>query len=182
MCGKMLAGIHASLDRRPPETRRCDLDLVYLLDHSLNLLSPSLENRHSDRDYLRRVAEQLKGQISELLPTTRPYYGLCHGDLGFIEGGNVHEDRDGNLSLLDFDFCGNGWRAYNISVFLWNRLLEHGWTKSGRGKVARRWRAFRDGYSTVRRLDDCELVGAGLFVPVRHIQAMGMRGHWFSDV
>ena len=185
-CGSIMARMHLDLDRRRRDRRRQDLDWDCLINTPLIRVRPLLSHRQADYDYLTETADRLKTQICQLLPKTPPAYGWIHGDIGFIQGGNVHADGDGNLTLFDFDFCGYGWRAFDMAVFQWNRALEFGWTKTGRGKTTRRWKAFLQGYSKFRTLEESELTCCRLFVPVRHFHAMGVhaqstKGHLNDD-
>jgi Ser/Thr protein kinase RdoA (MazF antagonist) len=76
-------------------------------------------------------------RINDLLPRKKPEYGNCHGD---HHGYNVNIDKNGTMTVFDFDCYGYGWRAYDISVFLWNRSFD--WSRTATAKRTRRWNAF----------------------------------------
>ena len=90
------------------------------------------------------------------------------------------------MRIYDFDCYGYGWRAYDISVFLWNRAFD--WSKTGKAKRTRRWNSFLKGYTQVRTLSERELEATKVFVPLRHIWLLGLHtqlsevmGIWTDD-
>ena len=176
--GELVGRIHTCLDKVPDDDRRFHLDFPYLIDGPLLHIAPFLEHRRRDFDYLKNVSDALKLQIDGLLPKTRPEYGSCHGD---HHGGDVHTDKNGNMTMFDFDCYGYGWRAYDIAVFLWSRncasYFFDGWNRSGKAKATRQWNAFLNGYSKIRTLSTYELEAARIFVPIRHIWMIGLATH-----
>jgi Ser/Thr protein kinase RdoA (MazF antagonist) len=66
-----------------------------------------------DIDFLEEVAKNTKKKLASFT-LEKPQYGVCHGD---IYSGNIRVDTNNNPILFDFDFCGNGWRAYDISMY-----------------------------------------------------------------
>lgn len=142
----------------------------FIIDEALYYTEPLLEHRKEDFDYLTRVGRELWERIEDLLPKTKPEYGNCHGD---HHGGNLHVDENGKMTLYDFDCYGYGYRAYDISVFLWNRALNFGMRGIGKAKVTRRWNAFLKGYSKTRAVSERELEATKIFVPIRHIWMVG---------
>lgn len=182
--GELVAQIHAFLDKTPDDDRRFHLDSSHFIDAPLQHIAPFLDHRRKDFDYLDRVGRELWLKINDLLPEKKkPEYGNCHGD---HHGHNVNIDRDGNLTLYDFDCYGYGWRAYDIAVFLWGRGFDE--SRLGKAKRTRRWNSFLKGYSKVRNLSECELAATMVFVPIRHIWLLGLHtqlsktfGIWTDD-
>ena len=170
--GEVLGQIHTCLDKRADDPRRFHLDRAYLVDEPLRCVEPHLEHRRADFDFLVGVGEALKSKLDGLLPTTRPEYGCCHGDL---YGGNVHIDERGRMTVYDFDCCGYGWRAYDLAVFLAKNAQLDGTSSSGRARSARRWKSFLRGYSGVRAPSKPELEAIQIFVPLRLIWRLGMQ-------
>ena len=89
----------------------------------------------------------------------------------------MHRDAAGRLVVFDFDCYGYGWRAYDLSVLLWQLTHSYGWNRAGRGKIARRWNGFLHGYADARRLIEAELTATRLFVPIRQIWWLGIHTH-----
>jgi Ser/Thr protein kinase RdoA (MazF antagonist) len=115
--GVVAARIHNCTDRQRKVYKRFHVDCGHLIGEPLKSLRPFLGHRRKDFDFLERIGEGLKAEAMKL-PRTVPEYGICHGDLHPM---NVLFKDSGELTLFDFDCFGYGWRAYDISVFLWNR-------------------------------------------------------------
>ena len=81
---------------------------------------------------------------------------------------NVLVAPDGRLTLLDFDFCGPGWRAFDVATYLHVARDERATEASGRDFLA--------GYQEVRPLADWELAAIPLFVAVRELFRLGNWG------
>jgi Ser/Thr protein kinase RdoA (MazF antagonist) len=166
--GRLAAAVHTAADEAPTVYRRFHLDERHLLDEPLQAIRAALEHVECGNDlvFLETAAERVRHRLLAL-PRTPPAYGLCHGDL---HPANVCFDAAGAPTLFDFDCMGYGWRAYDLTVFLWNAFGERRpkrWRQS-------RWRAFLRGYREVRPLpDDLDAV-LPLFLVARQIWLMGM--------
>jgi Ser/Thr protein kinase RdoA (MazF antagonist) len=168
--GELLARIHVCLDQRDEDPRRFHLDLGYLVDDSLGHVTPHLQHRRDDLDFLVNVGTELKSSLQGLLPLTRPEYGCCHGD---HYGGNVHVDERGGMTVFDFDCYGYGWRAYDLAVFLAKNTQVEGTSRAGRARSSALWNSFLKGYSNVRQPSELELRSVHLFVLARLIWRSG---------
>lgn len=169
--GYLVAQIHDATDRTRKKYQRFNIDAEHLLHRPLRSLEPFLRHRERDFRYVQDIALSLGTAIESRLPTSAPEYGMCHGDL---HGENLRVDESGQLTLFDFDCCGYGWRAYDLSVFLWSRVSFADWSRKAKANRTRRWNTFLDGYTKIRHLKPSELEAAILFVPIRHIWMMGL--------
>ena len=133
-----------------------------LIDRSLALVERLLRPDLDDLVDLHQVAAVLRQRLGSL-PREMPGYGLVHGD---IIPTNVLVGPDGKLTLLDFDFCGQGWRAFDVATYLWDAQA-----RQTAGAAAQ---AFLDGYQEVP-----------LFAAVRGLFRLGNWGprlnEWGSD-
>lgn len=97
----------------------------------------------------------------------------CHGD---NHGGNTFvSERPGGerlISWFDFDDCGPGYQAYDLSVLLWN-LLHRTSGPHLDAKSAKAWAAFIEGYREVRPIPDADFTAIALCVSLRHIWYVG---------
>ncbi len=168
--GELVARVHVCLDGMHRDRRRPDLDMEHLIWRSLHHIEPFLAHRRKDFDYLREVGSEFTQKIEGLLPKTSPQFGYIHADLNFW---NVHFSTEGVPTLIDFDFCGNGWRAYDLAVFPGILDMYGEQDSAGRAKMERVWKDYLAGYQKVRRLGKRELEATHIFVPVRHIWLMG---------
>jgi len=184
--GEMVGRMHLCADEMCEPYQRTHLDMRHLVDDNLLVIAPLMSHRPDDLSVIQQIADDCKSRVSELLPRTKPEYGICHGDL---HGGDVCY-KDGRTPVLfDFDSSGCGWRALDIGVF----LASDSWMDTSVEAEDRRQRqltAFVDGYGTHRSLTDNELSIVQLCPPVRHIFLMGhvLRytavqegNHWAND-
>lgn len=173
--GKAVAHLHTAADKLRTTYSRPQIDLARLLDTPVQVITPLLAHRPHDVVYLHELALHLRDEL-EQLPQTPPLYGLCHGDLHKT---NVLCDREGQLTIIDFDCCGYGWRAYDLAVLFWStRHLP---------QAAAVRAAFLGGYMEHRSLSAQEIASIPHFVAAQHICITAVeieqaaRGVWGSE-
>jgi Ser/Thr protein kinase RdoA (MazF antagonist) len=193
--GRVVATIHAATDDFSSTHQRFRLDLHELIDRQMEAIRPLLAHRAADWTYLTDLAARVKERVRKL-PIESLETGFCHGDL---HGGNCHVDGD-TLTFFDFDCCGPGWRAYDVSVFLWSgalngrpRTAKRRWRQILRELVSdageylrerrlkRRWREFLRGYREVRPFAGVDLEAVPLFVAIRQLWLLGLHTGNGSD-
>jgi Ser/Thr protein kinase RdoA (MazF antagonist) len=164
--GRLAARLHQAADAMPRSVPRPEIGPERLLDEQLIAIRETFSAAPSDLDYLEAIASRVRAELVRM-PRPVPEFGLCHGDL---HPGNVRFDDSGTPALFDFDLVGNGWRVYDLTVFLWNGFGERRprrWRES-------RWRAFLGGYQELRPLDAAALEAAPLFLVARQLWLMGV--------
>ncbi|MCL6603435.1 MAG: phosphotransferase [Paenibacillus sp.] len=177
--GEQVAKMHLALDDFNSGQERFAIDLNHLLKQPIQLIRGSLSHRPKDMDYLNSLAQLLSKLIDEI--SSELDWGGCHGDL---HGGNVHFNEK-SLTHFDFDCGGFGWRAYDISVFLWAKVR-------GREKEHfhnELWIIFLESYQKHKELTEYDLKAIPLFVAIREIWLMGLHtgnshiwgGGWQND-
>lgn len=166
--GKLLSTMHAMLDMMPTAPKRWRLDESLFLAHSMEILEQlSRFNKQVDIPFLKDVAKELKVQIRAKGADWK--WGICHGD---IYTGNIHRNERGELTIFDFDFCGYGWRAYDVASFL--GIFGGGICAEVIDKRKRRLDSFLRGYECASSLSDSEVEAVyRVFVPFRRIFNMG---------
>lgn len=166
--GQTIARMHALTDAWLQTTasarHRTPLDAALLVDRSLEQIATFLGHRPADLDALQRAGGLLRHRMAAL-PREAPGYGLVHGD---VIPTNVLVAPDGRLTLLDFDFCGPGWRAFDVATYLHAVQDDRATEASGRH--------FLDGYQEVRPLADWEPEAIPFFVAVRALFRLGNWG------
>ena len=184
--GEMVARMHTCADRMRGTYRRKPLDTVHLIDDNLAAIAPFMAHRTEDFDLIVQIGEQCRKRIVQLLPKSKPEYGICHGDL---HGGDVRYDERDTPVLFDFDSSGYGWRALDIGVF----LATANWMDITREAEVRRQSQLAvllKGYSKIRKLSANERTAVQLAPPVHHIYLMGFvlryttvreGEHWADD-
>jgi Ser/Thr protein kinase RdoA (MazF antagonist) len=167
--GQAVAQLHHTLDQLPGRYHRPQLDLTTLLDEPLVILQPVLVTRPADWRFLGQIAEQLRSVLAAL-PTTLPVYGLCHGDLHKM---NVLIDPTGQLTIIDWDCLGYGWRAYDLAVLRWSIGPAMGGEGIGEPRLSQVWAAYLQSYQGSRPLTTQEQAALPYFVALRQIRVLG---------
>ncbi len=159
--GRAIARLHVRADELPTPLYRPRIDFESIVERSIDAFASVVTHRPDVVAYMHEVAEIVRPLISPL-PTDMPGYGLVHGD---VIPSNAQVTPQGEVALLDFDFCGYCWRAYDIATYLGEVKY---WDASAAAADA-----FLDGYGAVRPLQEWELRALPAFAAARHIQSLG---------
>jgi Ser/Thr protein kinase RdoA (MazF antagonist) len=170
--GRLIARIHVLADAMPFDLRRPPHDLERIVDRSVAALAAEFPERAEDLAYLREAADTLHARI-RALPREAPEYGMIHGD---VIRANAQVSEDGRVTVLDFDLCGPGWRAYDVASY---RIV----VRDAPGEDGSEG-AFMRGYQQVRPLTAWEHESMALFEAVRALFSVGVPAmnvyHWGS--
>jgi len=184
--GEAVGRLHVCADRIKPAYRRAHLDMKHLVHENLAVIEPFMSHRSADVALIHRVANDCEQRVCEILPLSKPEYGICHGDL---HGGDVGYDNADQPVLFDFDSSGYGWRALDIGVF----LASDAWMDTSTEAEEQRQEkldVFLAGYESQRVLSDAEREAIQLTPAIRHIFLMGhvlryttltQGSHWADD-
>jgi Ser/Thr protein kinase RdoA (MazF antagonist) len=165
--GSYIASIHNAWDKCNFGINRRNLDSNLFIDDSMSAIRQFSTVHEFDIDFLEEVAKKVKEKLIKLT-IEKPQYGVCHGD---IYGGNIRVDADNNPILFDFDFCGNGWRAYDIAMYAFSFGMGSDLSKL-RKREQRKYQ-FLNGYNKVRVMNEEEIKSVELFIPFRRIFNIG---------
>jgi L-asparaginase len=162
MLGTKVAELHEAARDFATQHAQSPFDLEHLIDKPLAAIQSSFRVTTEDWEYLQRLAERLRVGVTDL-PVERLDWGVCHGD---VTGWNCHFDGD-TVTFFDFEWCGPGWRAFDLAQFrLWH---------------APRWAVFLKGYTDVRGFDEAHLAAIPLFIAIRQIWLIGRNTGWGQD-
>lgn len=166
--GQLFSNMHTMLDTIPTSPIRWTLDERLFLDQSLEILEKhSRFNPQIDLQFLQAVVKELKSQIQAKARGWN--WGLCHGD---AFNGNIHRNKTGSLTIFDFDFCGYGWRAYDVAIFL--GIFSAGTSSEVVEKRKKTLEFFLRGYNHAGGFSDTEIDSIyKIFAPFRRIFNMG---------
>ena len=117
--GVALASLHLAANSFESQFQRYKLDLKYLVDEPVRLISEG-ENRPEPNGLVERgkyVIEKLQpleAYIDRInsIGTDGDKFGVIHSDMHLD---NVHFRGD-ELTIFDFDHCAYGWRAYDLAI------------------------------------------------------------------
>lgn len=162
LAGRLAALIHdGGADFATPHVRPC-LDVDYLVERPLAAIGTLLGRDAEEWRSLASAGRSIGRQVGEAASRGLDW-GMCHGDLSV---GNMLVCDDGRPGALDFDFCGSGWRAFDM-IAAWRTA--HG---ERRPEV---WEAFLRGYAAVRPLARADLDAVPLFAAAGHLWSLGLR-------
>ncbi len=168
--GREMARIHNVSNKYERRYQRQKLDLEFLVDKPVARLKQywDEETGHDeDLELLLISAQEAKDQILELIEnqqSTEGGWGPIGGD---FHNGSVYFDGYGNPTFFNFDWCGVGWRAYDIAAFLHNTDLIH----QNNPDLAE---AFFAGYYSERPLSENEHEAIAPFLTIRRIWLTGL--------
>ena len=166
--GRAIAQMHLASDSLSVDPIAQMYDLDRLIHRPLRLLEPF----SPDKAMFRRLVD-LAGELTNLIEqvaTSDHAFGPIHGD---IHQGNCHFTDNGDLTLIDFSLSGVGYRAYDLTGFLWpmrDRTIED-------PAMAACSQAFLAGYESVRQLDAAEQAAIPAFV---HARTLWESGDWID--
>jgi Ser/Thr protein kinase RdoA (MazF antagonist) len=160
--GEAAAAVHDAADSFKGPPRRAPLDLALLLERPLALVESEISHRVDDRSYVERLGNRLRSTIEN---TTGLEIGFCHGD---FHGANAcYTDV---FTFYNFDCCGWGCRAYDLSVFPWAFAVG----ENPPERIESMARAFLKGYMRLRPLGHVDIAAVPVFVAIREIWLMGL--------
>ncbi|HEU0165175.1 MAG TPA: phosphotransferase, partial [Thermomicrobiales bacterium] len=89
-------------------------------DRFVDLMEPSLaDDDPADAAFIRSQIVEIRQRLRDLDPGEGGW-GLIHGDVQEL---NFHFTAENQITFFDFDLCGYGWRAYEISYY-YTRIRE----------------------------------------------------------
>jgi Ser/Thr protein kinase RdoA (MazF antagonist) len=165
--GSGVARMHLAMDTFVTSHDRYHLDERILIERPLASLAPYAGSGRAAADLaeLGTLGKRLTGEIQRLRAVDGAY-GIIHADL---HRGNTNIDGDGRFVTFDFDHCGYGLRAYDLTV------LYRG--PAAPGEERDRWAAILAGYQLVRPLSQTEVDS---FPALAACRAMWDIGDWLG--
>jgi len=168
--GREMARIHKVSNKYERRYQRQKLDLEFLVEKPVERLKRYWDEEtgyEEDLELLLISAQEAKDQILELIENeqyTEDSWGPIGGD---FHNGSVYFDENNNPTFFNFDWCGVGWRAYDIAAFLHNTDLIH----QNKPDLAE---AFFAGYYSQRPLTENEHEAIAPFLTIRRIWLTGL--------
>lgn len=140
--GQSIAQFHAATDDFNSSHAARKLDAENLIQQPLNRVLPHIAHNPTDTEFLKEHAATVIKIINAAADEMD--VGLCHGD---FFGPNMF-DYEGTISMFDFDFCGHGFRAYDLASL-----------KAGmqfRLNQMEHWPSVLEGYRSVRSFSETD--------------------------
>jgi Ser/Thr protein kinase RdoA (MazF antagonist) len=161
--GKALAELHLAMNEFSSPHHRFHLNEEYLINEPLRRLREFPQIPKEDMAFLEKLSDSLRASLQGL-SNQIDAYGIIHGDFWW----NNAIFAEGKPTFFDFDFCGYGWRAYDIGCLRGTaKAFEYGLSD----EVVD---SFFKGYQSVRKLAETELAAVAAFEKIRMIWAFGL--------
>lgn len=159
--GHAIARVHGLTDEWPCPLLRSPVDFAAIVERPAAAFARVYPDRSKDITLLNQAVDLLRPRM-EALPREALDYGLIHGD---VIRTNAQVADDGQVTLLDFDLSGPGWRAYDIATFLGSleRMAEQEALAS----------AFLEGYQQIREITDAVRQALPLWAAARAVFDVG---------
>lgn len=117
--GVALANLHLAANSFESKFQRYKLDLKYLVDEPVRLVSEGKKRAENSGliergQYVIEKLQPLQAYVDRVnsIGTDGDKFGIIHSDMHL---GNVHFRGD-ELTIFDFDHCAYGWRAYDLAI------------------------------------------------------------------
>jgi len=144
--GKIMARMHSVTVNFA--MRRVNYNADILLREPIKQVHSLFSSESPERNFIDRLADHLYKELKGI-KEAEVQKGIVHLDLWFD---NIHFRNEEDITIFDFDFCGNGWLVMDISFFLHQLLVTNPNEQDYNEKAAK----FLDGYETIKKLTDEE--------------------------
>lgn len=144
--GRIMAGFHRI-------TQNLHLDRVTYTPEKLLLDSPQhffgfLPDDSPEVEFIRYAQKHLLAELKKV-DETQLRKGVVHLDIWFD---NMNISAEKEVTIFDFDFCGNGWLAYDIAYY----ILQIHSTETDENDYKLKTESFLKGYESVAPISDEE--------------------------
>jgi Ser/Thr protein kinase RdoA (MazF antagonist) len=137
--GATMARIHQLTQDFP--LNRITYTPTNLLEDSLPYIQPFLGADTAEMDFLVNAQQYLLKELRGA-DITAIRHGVVHMDIWFD---NMNINEQGDITIFDFDFCGNGWQCLDIAYYI---LQQHSLLREME-TCQEKMDAFLDGYTSV---------------------------------
>ncbi|MEO5980385.1 MAG: phosphotransferase [Chryseolinea sp.] len=110
--GKAMASMHKLT--KDFELSRTDYSGHTLLINSYQKSTKFYGTTSEEMLFVDKASKYLIGQYTKV-KTDEVRHGVIHLDIWFD---NMHINDDNQITLFDFDFCGNGWQCHDLAYFM----------------------------------------------------------------
>lgn len=119
-----------------------------LLVESLEFVEPFLSAESTELKFLRDTQQHLLKEFSTI-DRAKTREGIVHLDIWFD---NLNIDKDGQVTLFDFDFCGNGMVCLDIAYY----ILQIHSTEADEAEFRKKKERFLAGYESIMEISEEE--------------------------
>lgn len=144
--GKLMARIHSLT--KGTKQKRVTYTPDVLLNQSLDSIRQFLSDDTDEMQFLTATRPLLEKELPDA-DTHLLRKGIVHLDIWFD---NLNISGNNEITLFDFDFCGNGWLCLDIAYYI---MQLHN-TEKNEYERTEKMKAFYSGYETTEKISDEE--------------------------
>jgi Ser/Thr protein kinase RdoA (MazF antagonist) len=157
--GEAMAKMH--LLTQDQHINRVTYNSRIMLEDALERMKPFINNDAEEFVYLGKVKAYLTTRLDELSTSTLRK-GVVHLDIWYD---NMHFDNNGDITIFDFDFCGNGWLCLDIAYY----MIQLHKIEKDENEYQLKLKSFLDGYERITPLSEEEkdavpVMGVSVFI------------------
>lgn len=128
---------------------RMSYDAKTLIDDSLVKISRFLDKDSDEMKFMTEAGSVINSKLKEV-KMENIKTGIVHLDIWFD---NLNISENGEITLFDFDFCGNGWQCMDVAYYI---MQLYNVEKVEKDRI-RKMEAFYEGYRSIVDLSDDEM-------------------------
>lgn len=164
--GSLMAKIHTLTENKNID--RVNYNPNKLLNESYHQLSKFFSERLPEMTYLKKIGKEITRTLDEMSLLGLPH-GTVHLDIWYD---NLSINEENEITIFDFDNCGNGLLILDIGYFCKQLFF----IESDKEQYESKVESFLNGYRSIKKISDTETkyipqVGASIFVFYLGVQA-----------
>lgn len=145
--GSLMARIHQASSGM--SLQRTNYDTHTLLDLSYTQIKGFFSEELPEMKFLQDISTEIKNSFAKA-DVQNMQNGVVHLDIWYD---NMSVKSKDDITIFDFDFCGNGWLVFDIAYFC--KQLFH--IEADKVVYEQKVKAFLNGYQSIRHLNQAEL-------------------------
>ncbi|GAA5032812.1 hypothetical protein GCM10011506_23070 [Marivirga lumbricoides] len=173
--GKLMAKIHQV-------TENLKVNRITYNAHSLTAIPYQhalrfFKETNEEMQFIKRAGKEIE-KIFSLINTEKIRTGVVHLDIWYD---NMHINSESEMTIFDFDFCGNGWLLNDIAYF----LMQMFHVEPDKKDFERKKEAFLNGYESILKIPDEEkslFAYSGLSIWIFYLGIQSQRFDNWSNV
>lgn len=169
--GVAMAKMH--LLTRDQHINRVTYNADILLRNAVERIKPFINNEAEEFIYLEKAKEYLIEQLDKLSAGTLRK-GVVHLDIWYD---NMHFDSNGDITIFDFDFCGNGWLCLDIAYY----MMQLHRIEKDETDYQLKLKSFLDGYESVTPISEEERNAVPVMGVCVFIFFLGIQCHRYDN-
>jgi Ser/Thr protein kinase RdoA (MazF antagonist) len=169
--GEAMAKMHLLTNHQ--HINRVTYNSGIMLKDAVERIRPFIDNDAEEFIYLEEVRDYLVTRLDELSTSTLRK-GVVHLDIWYD---NMHFDSNGDITIFDFDFCGNGWLCLDIGYY----MMQLHKIEKDENEYQLKLKSFLDGYESITPISEEEKNAVPVMGVCVFIFFLGVQCHRYDN-